>query len=114
MEKLNIPKGEYTHSEQKNNFCAQVWFPNGDEVITVNHLSEVAVSNNVAIICEDSLNTYQQCETLPSELLRQRDILLSAFEEINEEGNSLTLSIIENTLIKLMTSETLKQIENGR
>lgn len=89
MEKLNITQGEWKSRQQTN----------GDIHISSKHWNEfVKISfvhhNNTeehrkqclnhSSLIKDAGNTYQQCETLPSELLRQRTELLQALKEYKE------------------------------
>jgi hypothetical protein len=78
------------------------------------HISEInlQMAKSHSILLADSINTYQQCETLPSELLRQRDEVMKALKQIKEmsdPGDYLT-ALLD---CKKIASETLKQIENG-
>lgn len=110
MEKLNIPKGIakisgvtttgafITVDEDKTAICKVF-----DNPTIEPHTEDIA---NLII---NSVNTFQQCETLPSELLRQRDLAIETLKHVRKIAGMMDLK----TLYK-EADETLKQIENGR
>lgn len=110
MGKLQITKGDYKVREADKNNWANVSI-NDDTVFTVyathcididNDISRDLEATNISKIAADSLNTYQQCETLPSELLRQNREMKEAVKKI------LKKATIQHTTIRdlLMHPET--------
>lgn len=88
MEKLNITKGEWKQYNFTSKYNPQHSKMEGRGVYSDRHeIAKTAGKNQDeadanAILVSDAGNTYQQCETLPSELLRQRKELLQALKEI--------------------------------
>lgn len=78
--KLDITIGDYfaTKATQSEYACVSLI---EDNVLSVNgqhcYGNRDAETSDIAILCADSLNTYQACELLPSELLQQRNELIA-------------------------------------
>lgn len=110
--KLNITKGEYknTDTTQSTYACVEI----GEEtVLTVQGVhcydDRDKETSDIALLCADALNTYNQTPVLPSELLRQRDEAIKALNRINQmsdPGDYLTAMLD----CKKIARETLKKI----
>lgn len=86
MKKLNITKGEWEleiNSDTQFVVGTTKW-----GVCFIPRYYELAKDNAALIV--DAGNTYQKCEVLPSELLKQRNELLAALKTLLQEarGNS--------------------------
>lgn len=96
MEKLQITKGEYKSEIADDDTFAQVSHRDYT-VLTVqgthNHNDEKE-HNDITLLCADALNTYQQCETLPSELLRQNRETKEALQIALTEIRSMKLFLM--------------------
>lgn len=87
---LEITKGEYKGERTGIIAVHPVGVKNsiGRNVATCNSLfipeSEMLANQSVIV---DSLNTYQQCGKLPSELLRERNELISVIEQMFKDAD---------------------------
>lgn len=57
------------------------------DYVIANHKTIVQQGNDNAIIIADSLNTYQQCGKLPSELLQERNELIKVLQALYDSCN---------------------------
>jgi len=103
MKDLGITKGEWIEEEENE---LNIKCP-GDIVIEVWHGADfVGEAHNVVKIVLDAGNTAQKCGLLPSELLKQRDELLSALIDIRnklymtEKNGNLCFEIAEMAITK--------------
>lgn len=75
------------------------------DYVLANHKNIVQQGNDNAIIIADSLNTYQQCGKLPSELLATNELLVSKLKQCEQDfmhlGNVGAAYEINNLLTKL-------------
>lgn len=97
MEKLNITKGEYknTYATQSTYACVEI----GEEtVLAVQGIhcydDRDKETSDIALLCADALNTYNQKPVLPSELLRQRDFLVERLKETDRVLRSIKMSMM--------------------
>ena len=78
-------KGKAEHSKQigEKGHClvAQV-FIDGVSAIHIDSTETVSEATSNAILCADAINTIQECDLLPSELLEQRNELLEVVKSM--------------------------------
>lgn len=86
MEKLQITKGQYSVKPATRTDCASIVI-NHQMMVMIMPLDTIndEIETNTASVCSDALNTYQQFETLPSELLRQNREMKEALENTLKE-----------------------------
>lgn len=103
MEKLQITKGEYMYQKDSSLEYPRVLL--GDApvmIIDAEFQDDNGNCDDIVLLASDALNTYQQCETLPSELLRQNQEMREVLELIKSKAvSNRVLEIISNCLTSL-------------
>lgn len=93
MEKLQITPGKW----EQNGINA---VHSGSTCVAITDNKEFRKAD--AILIADAGNTYRQCSTIPSELLRQNQEMKEALERIEHETDSLEIShIVRDCLTSL-------------
>lgn len=75
MKKLDIPKGVYRSESKDQGYAYETVFLEDSPQVKVESTYFEHQSFELAKLIEDTANTYQECETLPSELLKQNEIM---------------------------------------
>lgn len=103
MEKLKIPTGEWYKSErpiEQNEHGVYMLDIDTVGVISIMTVWSPNDPNNqeeldIVELCCDAGNTYQKCGLMPSELLEQRDRLLSSLKQIERGVTGLPLQTLQ-------------------
>lgn len=82
MKKLDINKGVYKAESKDQGWSYDTVFIEDSPQVRVSPTYFEHQSFELAKLIEDAANTYQDCETLPSELLRQNEAMKKAIEEM--------------------------------